>query len=326
MKKLILHIGSHKTGTTSIQKALWTYRENMRKSGISPLLENQSGIEFSSNHGWAFYNQIGNVPTFVSEGAKIRDGFFVKLDAESNKYDTVVVSSEEFSFLIHKESIKKLSQRLYKIFDEICVVAYLRRQDRHLVSHHQQSCRAPGAVTQLFGNDPVAMPDYDEKMDLYLDYNTRIGFWGDCFGDNNVKIRLFDSIAKEKGVVKDFFSLLDLSFQPDEIRDNQSLCKSLEKIKHLSMQLGFSREESLKLNKYFQFDEEKMKPSRSDSMELMDKYNLSNAMLLKRFNIDSSFDDDFDLPESDNSDWSESSANNVIKILLGLLKDKLDSL
>lgn len=328
MKKLILHIGSHKTGSTSIQKALFIHAQELRKKGFNPILEVKNNEEVFSNLGCFFANNTGINCNFLETGAIIKNNFFTFLDNRTNisKTNIDIISSEEFSFITSRKNIESLYKELKKTYDNIKVIVYLRRQDRQLISHYQQASRAPGATSYIYGNEPVAIPQHSQEMDIYLNYYDRISMWGDIFGDENIDIVSFDKIILQKsGLIHDFFTRIGIDISVSEIKDNFSFGKMTTKVKHMSMQEGYSREQSFIFNKLFDKDKIKLTPSRSDATSIFNRYKESNEKLAHRFNLecDDFFDSKFSYPEISNETWTEEEANQVIRALLKLLKTKL---
>jgi hypothetical protein len=325
MNTLILHIGSHKTGTSSVQRALFFYKDKLRACGISPFFEEGVEGEVHSNLGMYFRNNVGRDCNFDKTGALIKAQFYLDLATKAKKYKTVIVSSEEFSFVLSNEEIARLKEKLIEIFDEIKIIVYLRRQDKQLISHHQQASRAPGAVTYLTGNQPVALPAYCESMDPYFDYYQRLGRWGDVFGDDALIISNFNSNnLVNRGIVADFFSKLEVDFEVKEFMDNASFGRLTTKLKHLSMQVGYSREESLVFNNFLVNDKEKLKPSKREALKIYEEYKKSNLQLISRFGLCLGFfESEFEYPVENNNNWEEEEVNGVIKSLLSLLLDEI---
>ena len=175
-----------------MQKALFLHSKQLRDEAINPILEKKGNKEVYSNLGLFFENNTGINCNFLETGALVKDSLYKYLEDNRSNYETDVLSSEEFSFITSKVQLQKLFERLSLIYSEIRVLVYLRRQDKHLVSHYQQASRAPGATSYIYGNEPLAIPEYNENMDLYLNYYERIGLWGDVFGDNNIDIVSFE--------------------------------------------------------------------------------------------------------------------------------------
>jgi len=127
--------------------------------------------------------------------------------------DLVIASSENFSFFFERSAIAALKGALQRHFDDIRIVSYLRRQDRHAVSHHQEGAKANRrAEGDLWGHALNALPTPSSRQALYLDYDRRLGLWADEFGDDRLTLRVYDrALMKDGDIVADFLALVGLN-------------------------------------------------------------------------------------------------------------------
>ena len=159
-KIIYIHIGPHKTGTTTIQHALLKNEVTLFENGI---LSPKTGRSFpisAANHNLAweligksdkrFDPKIGTWEDLVHE-MKLKD-----------EYKKVILSSESFSSLA-KNQIDKIRKILegYQVF----IIIYLRRQDEVLQSTWVQHIRR--------GRNPVidSFDDWLQKNN-YLEPHT----------------------------------------------------------------------------------------------------------------------------------------------------------
>lgn len=232
-KSLFIHIGCHKTGTTSIQQALAANNVALAKKGIQFYYRDYfSGNNLAPQlHSWMGFDlDIGIVP----DGMRIRDAEKLAQELSQIKKD-VIISSENFSFLFDREEISSLQKALSQHFPEIKIICYIRRQDQHVISHHQEGSKiARRPEYDLFGHSPRAIPPYEAKHDLYLDYHTRLGMWADAFGDQNLVISVFDREKLLNGdVVADFFDVIGVDEFLPVGEKNTSLSAAQVKVGHL---------------------------------------------------------------------------------------------
>ena len=180
-RKLYLHIGSHKTGTTSIQFALKENTKALAENGLLFFFQKQNGSweGFPDLHDWIKYIEANRV---VPRGAQVPN--LKQLVSSLSKYEQdIIISSENFSFFFEKKPIEDLHSALSKVFDEIRVICYLRRQDQHIISHAQEGSKASRfAEYDLWGNDTATLPAYDKRFDLYLDYKQACWHVDGCHG------------------------------------------------------------------------------------------------------------------------------------------------
>lgn len=176
MKKLFLHIGPPKTGTSTIQDFLYHNRDNLRNSGY---FYPQTGISktipaFSSaqhNLAWLITNSEMVDPTL---------GGWKEAHEEIEKanLDNVIISSEYFRFANKKQiGILELALKSY----EVKIIVYLRRQDLRLESTYTQRVKN--------GRCTIDILSFAEKQKNELDYYKLLASWKQAFGINNIIVR-----------------------------------------------------------------------------------------------------------------------------------------
>ena len=144
-KRLILHIGRSKTGTTSFQETLRENREllSVNRIQIPPFFK-------SANHGalaLAFSNQPGRIGKgYAVENENDRFNLQNEL-AQSLSRDitdgTWVMTSEHLGSKLKSETeIRSLFTFLSKYFDEIHILAMIRRPDDLAASAYAESIKA----------------------------------------------------------------------------------------------------------------------------------------------------------------------------------------
>ena len=184
LAKLFLHIGFAKTGTTSIQ--------NDMVNNFDALLE--QGILYPSDPKAPFMQRIQHlplvaaipnhtVPNLLPEKKATLDRAYSSLHSylSEHSFNTLVLSSEFFGGprLGVRELLSIKEQ--FKGF-EICVVAYVRRQDQHFLSRYQEGIKN-GRKKPLDMGAYVTSP--------ILKFGTRLEPWREVFGDENVIVRPF---------------------------------------------------------------------------------------------------------------------------------------
>lgn len=322
MKKLYVHIGCHKTGTTSIQHNLAQNAEALAKYGLTFFYDNcYSGEQLLPDlHSWLnFVEAPGKV---VPQGLYVRE--LDKLaDRLARIQGDVIVSSENFSFFFEPAPIGALQAALSPIFGQIRIICYLRRQDRHAISHHQEGSkffRAPEG--DLFGHSTYALPPFDPRHRLYLDYHRRLSMWAQAFGADNMVVKVFDRKQFPEGdVVADFFSLLGISEYQKVADRNVSLSLREAKIGHVIAGSELKNKPALaSVLRACSGDPAKLVPSRAAAQAYYAQFADSNAALAKMFGLAADgvlFDEDFsDYPEQAQDAWTEESANSAILNLL----------
>lgn len=321
MPRLFLHIGSHKTGTTAVQQGMHQNRILLQALGITYV---------GTGNIAHIHSAIGAVTpaSFLPDGYMVLDPDELAARLAAAQTETVVASSENFSFFFDKTAIATLAEALRPLFNQIHIVCYLRRQDRHAVSHHQEGAkpyrRAEGA---LWGHAPTALPEYSTAHDLYLDYNRRLGMWADVFGDAAMTIRIYDrNLLKKRDIFADFLDILGLDItglQPVGER-NISLGAAQSKAGHLMNSLEVRGNSADAILARIEGGG-RLLPSQAEARAYLDRYTASNRLLNQRFQISPApdlFNDDFsDYPASSQSDWTEDGANAALLAVLQHLVD-----
>lgn len=223
-RKLILHIGAHKTGTTSIQNFLKSNEGLLKEQGWTLFYRKPEGFNSKDGSANSWINFSGSADSFH---ATVNTDLFTELRRIKSN---VIISCEELFWLDTYDSIKKFAESMQSIYDEIYVVCYLRRQDQHLFSHYQQGFKFPDSSARAFyGFTANLIPTHKDYYKSYLDYSRKISYWAKCFNNSNLFVRLYSREALvEQDSVKDFCSLLpldsyDLNFSYVHI--NESLNK-----------------------------------------------------------------------------------------------------
>ena len=325
-KRLYIHIGCHKTGTTTIQRTLFENNKALESHGVRYFCRNYFTAENVPPHLHSWLGFKGDPNTF-EEGMYLRDP--EKLARELDQLNSdVVISSENFSFIFEGEELYKLREELSTYFSNIKIICYIRRQDEHLVSHHQEGSklnRRPEYA--LFRHSPCALPEYNARHRLYLDYHQRLSMWGDAFGDENMVIRVFEREKLEKhDLIEDFFALIGIDSYERVDRSNESMGFKKTKLGHIlnnSEVVNKSQIADLLISRLGSSD--KMLPSRNRASEYYAHYRSSNEMLNRRFNInkqESLFSEDFDFyPEMSTDAWTEDSTNEFVAEILGIIDE-----
>jgi hypothetical protein len=235
-RTLILHIGTNKTGSTTLQRVLLENRQSLLAQGVyypetprgtSHLLLCMAFTSFKTiwtqteKKAWRGIDPIKYLDSY-------RESFRAEIAALPPEIATVIISSENFAQSVKDaEDIAALRAYLDPMFDRFKVVVYLRRQDGHFASSYTQQLRmgriaAPG----LRRPDPFSQA-YD-----YYELLTR---WAAAFGEASIQPRIFERDTDASfDVVADFGRTfgIDLSSQASAgaRQANQSVTASGQRI------------------------------------------------------------------------------------------------
>ncbi|AQA17040.1 hypothetical protein BST95_01235 [Halioglobus japonicus] len=315
-RKLILHLGCHKTGTSAIQGALYKSRALLSDQGFTLFCKNPDGTERVSGDALTWV-RFRFCPHRRVHGL-VRPGFAEALAASEGN---VIASAETLSWIFDPKEIHQLAENLYQHFDSVRLVSYVRRQDEQAVSHYQQAAKHSGFIaSRYFGTGNRALPEYGEHLQHYLNYSCRLGYWADAFGQSNVSIRVFDP-RKLVGAdaVADFFELTGLPWNGKSERKNESRGLVFTKTARLLSQGRLDYTSWKDLMQHIP-DSQPMLPSRKSAREFYEHFREGNLLLNEKFKISKDttlFTEDFSkYPESDMDCWDEDSANAALEALI----------
>jgi hypothetical protein len=295
MRRLMLHIGSHKTGTTTLQSSL---RSACRKKKLG---------EWSYSHASDTIN-MNNVVAIKGDGADMRWRVRVSvLESQLPMTGNCIISGERLFWMDSKKEISSLANTLKAHFDEINVVAYLRRQDSLALSFRKTAVTMRPAG-RFFGHSANAFPEYLPHMDRYFDYASKINIWENVFGARNVIVRKYESSSLlGNDTVSDFSNILGHKIKPISKRLNKSWSRGQVLVGMWLLSKGYLLDHFHDIVLSIK-DDEKLLPSRSDAERFMERFKDSNKTLAKKYDPSGPvgyFNDDFSCyPEQGNDDIS----------------------
>tara|TARA_Y100001968_G_scaffold333453_1_gene396350 strand:- start:2882 stop:3949 length:1068 start_codon:yes stop_codon:yes gene_type:complete len=193
--KLFLHIGLHKTGTSSIQTALIQNKNNLINEGIFYF----NDLNFFNNilHNDIFSNKLLNKCIIQLENIS---------KTKKNTIQKIIISNEAFSgnpFNGYKniEIIIKYLSEIGKRFDTK-IILYLRRQDELMESLYIQSIKE--GETLIF-EDFIKTLKYDS-----FNWSNYIRVWMQNFSKNQLIVRMYDKKTLKNGdIVSDFANIIE---------------------------------------------------------------------------------------------------------------------
>lgn len=314
-RTLYLHIGSHKTGTTSIQQFLRSQRRVLRARGIHyPTSDN------NLNLGGVLGKPDADMPS-PRRIAEIMEMLTPR------KSPVVIASTEGFSYLASRAMIAAYHERLAAQFSDIKIICYLRRQDQLAISHHQEGANAQSKpAVRLHGHRPFALPEQCELQRKYLDYETRIGHWADLFGDDAMIVRVYDrTLLKGGDVLADFLDIVGLSdiYQADAPERNVSMGIIQTKVGHIISDIVSDQHVRQTVLKHLP-ESPRMLPRRADAEVFVAPFVEGNQRLNARLKINdvrALFSDDFTMyPLEGHEQWGEATADAAIRACAKLIE------
>lgn len=205
--KIVLHIGWHKTGTTSIQTFLLANRALLqREAGTYYPSE---GLLHCAHHpiAWTYQKKTtspwGEVPEVEGGG----DSYVLAALQRARELgcETVLFSSEEFCTFRDPE-IQRIGETLLRNADVVKVVAYIRRQDKIIESAYNMEVKWWGVRSQL------KFDQYWRGKIGYPNYHASLGAWAKALGSEALVVRYFERSEFEQGdVCRDFCTAAGLN-------------------------------------------------------------------------------------------------------------------
>ncbi len=195
-KKCIIHIGSPKTGTSSIQRCFYQNRGQLKKDGylyphranhiflVSNFSANPARFDFNIKKGRVSQEDLS---TYHNREMKLLETSFEETDAH-----TLIISSEYF-MNVPQASLNNLKRYLAAWVDEFEIVCYIRHPLAHARSSIQQHVKA--GFSSLNQHSAPVVSKFSNILERY----------SSVFGMKNISIREFhhDTLYK-KDVVSDF--------------------------------------------------------------------------------------------------------------------------
>lgn len=191
MQELFLHIGMHKTASSSIQRVLSDNSTQLRQAGIHYPDSGRPKTDPYAQHllAQSICKQQGAI------WADEWDSVIREIAALSAP--RVVLSTEGFT-LCDRQQIAEIQQKLTPF--RVTVVVYVRNSVALMLSRYKQQIKA--------GKTRETAAVFFEDRCEYCDYSTLAINWSAAFGADCVRIRLYDKLRSTPGIVDDFLSLV----------------------------------------------------------------------------------------------------------------------
>ncbi|MBU1623483.1 MAG: hypothetical protein KJ850_00385, partial [Gammaproteobacteria bacterium] len=217
MTRCIIHIGMHKTGSTSIQNSLNGFADkHFMYANLGP-----------ANHSLAMYSLFADQPekhhihrankwdaaTIQAYNKRVQSQLERAIDEAHGR--TLIISGEDIGVL-PLLGLEKLRNFLLARFDEIEVVGYVRPPAGFITSGFQQKV--------ISGTGKIVKVDLEKE---YRQFQNNFGKFDEVFGYEKVHLWKFDPKSFHEGcAVRDFCRRLGIKL-PDAriVRVNESLTR-----------------------------------------------------------------------------------------------------
>ena len=212
----IVHIGTAKTGTTTLQTALLAASDGLAEHGVaylpSPGMVNARELAAASVGEQGFDDHLDSIGATSPEGRRrFRDEaerrFAHQVAESSADTRTVVISSEHLhSRLVEPAMVDRFHALIEPHVGQVRIVCYLRPQIDLVASFHSTHLRNGGTDTFQQTNDKMLTTESP-----YTNYELMLDRWASAFGEAAIEVRIFDRNAFTGGsILGDFAGLLGL--------------------------------------------------------------------------------------------------------------------
>ncbi|MGP4963625.1 hypothetical protein [Psychrobacter celer] len=293
-----LHVGMHKTGSSSIQEALFNHKfisstkylnigvANHSIPFYSLLTENPEQYHINRRGNRNFYDCL----KFNQKNLEIIDQYISKSE------ENIIISGEDISVL-PTEKLETLKKFLVSYFDSVQILIYIRSPHSFMSSGLQELIKnglSGDGFDMLFSGT------------LYPSYQKIISKFDYVFGRSNVEIRLFDKEHLRDGdIVQDFISTIGLQENIPSSTVNTSL--SLEELSIFYI-----------FNKYYIKGRDMNKDINNKSINLID---LVKPLALNKFKISKNLTKEVIIKNLQDIEWVSHRVNIDIEDLMEFSDD-----
>jgi len=205
--RCVLHIGTEKTATTTIQNWLYENEENLSSGGVA--LTRTADV--NNNYKLASYFSGALDDLVFMHGIRTadeRDRFYENFEAElsaelrakSQNHHTILFTSEHLqSRMVEASHIQKLKTFLDQFFDEYTIACYFREQSEMRKSIYS---------TQLRIDYSGKIESFSRKIetdDHYYNFLSMFEKWESVFGLKSLKPRIFERDKLKNGDIRHDF-------------------------------------------------------------------------------------------------------------------------
>lgn len=215
--EVYIHIGTEKTGTTSLQNFFQLNREVLAENGI--WYPKCVGIEkhFSLSiycraesimddlNARTDLNSIGSIRKFKNE---LPGKLLEEMSSLHYSPRKLILSSEHLSSrLFNRHELEKLKELVSLFSAKPKIVIYLRRQDEFLISSYSTYIKSGGT-------EEFTIPEIDQELAKRYDYLKMLDLWSDVFEKENIVVRIYDKKElKKEDIIVDFLDQIQVDFK-----------------------------------------------------------------------------------------------------------------
>lgn len=218
MRTVVLHVGMHKTGTTSIQQSLNGFAE----SGIKYLALDTANHTAPIRAAFSDHIQFHALKLKSAEElAALKQSTLEQMNQQlaDRQFSKFIISGEGIVRLT-AGALQELKRTLLQHVDSIQVFAYMREPIGYSASAFQQRVRMGG-----YQGYELTRADYRTKFEKFMEVFGRENFSAKVFARNSLQ---------DASVVVDFCTVWGIPFDPRrEVRSNEGLSEAALKLMHM---------------------------------------------------------------------------------------------
>ena len=266
-KKLVLHIGTHKTGTSTIQALLGDNRKLLLESGILYPSTDRGPNPKLQKHTSLFLSVCQGAGKFSQEYSLIMREF------DQSNCSVMVLSAEGFSSPQFKQRNFHLLKKFSEYFD-IKVVCFVRRQDYFMESLWNQNCKNGQQLSHIVD---FLKNGKNSQRQLYLN---SLNFYSE-FCD--VRVINFDLAVKD-GLEKTFAEIsgipIPTSKRPRNVSPGSSCALTMAAMTKLGLEFN-----TMSIIEAFKKDKSKFVLGSKLRKKLLDEMYVHNTRLASGYGI-----------------------------------------
>ena len=234
--KLFLHIGTEKTGTTTIQDFLVENEAGLRSAGIGILKSVGLGnnrdlaicaMDYSRNDGLTKSRNLIDKKAREVFNREVEKKLRHEISSLPSHIHSVVISSEHFhSRLVLDTEVSRLKKVLEPYFESLKVICYFRPQVDLAASLYSTALRVgfKQQPEQFMRSELRSQKYYYNYFEIYKN-------WAASFGSENVLACLYDrSLFVEGCLIQDFTSCLGVDLNALKLSTPKSANNSISSL------------------------------------------------------------------------------------------------
>ncbi|WP_137701274.1 hypothetical protein [Marimonas lutisalis] len=178
----ILHIGLHKTGTTSFQAVMHNHRQDFLDAGIDPYRSPSDEKSGRAKHGDLAFAVIRKgvldldpsdiLHSFDQDTCYERTQKALAAYISSSEYDRFLFSTEALSLLRTSEELERLKSLFPGSVTKFTIIVVLRDKDEWLKSYYNQMIKSnlrssPISTSWLYFGQGTWLLDFEQTIETY---------------------------------------------------------------------------------------------------------------------------------------------------------------